>query len=178
MLGKGNEWKNEWMNEWSQFSRRTGGVLHRAVTSRGERGGGGGGVSSEWIWMCCRESSRRLTSTIFVAQVREAPDVPQPHGEPHTGHHEVHLSGPRLSLGYALPLLRRRRRHGSSGGWYGPAVEGPIGSLMRVSIGNEMTLLLLHQDHVQGAAVCVRRGRLHLSCKQSKRTSSRDSRRA
>ncbi len=170
-----NERMNAWMNGVSSADAQE--VSSTVQWRHGESGGGG--MSSEWIWMCCRESSRRLTSTIFVAQVREAPDVPQPHGEPHTGHHEVHLSGPRLSLGYALPLLRRRRRrHGSSGGWYGPAVEGPIGSLMRVSIGNEMTLLLLHQDHVQGAAVCVRRGRLHLSCKQSKRTSSRDSRRA
>lgn len=158
-----NEWKNEWMSQVTHTHRRCLPPCkwrHRRVTSHLK--------GSE----CAAES---LTSTIFVAQVRESPDVPQTHGEPHTGHDEVHLSGPGLSLRVALPLLHRR--YGSSGRWYGSPVEGPIDALMRVSIGNEMALLLLHQDHVQGA-VCVQRGFLHLSCKQRKSTSSRDSTRA
>lgn len=49
---------------------------------------------SEYIYTVLWE----LTSSIFVAQIREPPHVAQANSKTHTGHDEVHLSGPGFSL--------------------------------------------------------------------------------
>lgn len=45
----------------------------------------------------------KLTSSVLVAEVREAPHVAQANSESHAGHDEVHLSGP----GFSLPFPSR-----------------------------------------------------------------------
>ncbi len=46
-----------------------------------------------WVWLCCVVS--QLTSSVALAEVRESPDVPQPHTEAHAGQHV---------LGFVVPL--------------------------------------------------------------------------
>lgn len=88
--------------------------------------------SLQWNWLILFIINiMALTSTVLVAEVREAPHVPQPDGEAHAGHDEVHLPGPRLSLRLHALLLADQS-----------AVRGLV-----VPVGDEVAFLLLSHGH-------------------------------
>lgn len=96
----------------------------------------------------------RLTSTIFVAEVREAPDVAQADEAASHGQHKVNLAGPLLPLrGLPLSLILRPCAWALPWGWLQDILVEVFETLQLLLGGHVLLAFCGGQNRVQRVSV-------------------------